>query len=198
VFVTTDSAAGAAKQVDILRAAQQLFGEVGYDKTGVREIAERAHVAIATIYSYFGTGKIGVLGAALDERVSRLVAHTLATGEAAPIDAFLDRVRRLNQELIRDPFLRRVLTEQDRVAEPRLRERGHEIVNLFASVAIQDLRNLVAAGHARCDDPEAVATLLRVATEGWALADRAGEDQVSHDRMLETLLAAVRALITAT
>jgi AcrR family transcriptional regulator len=184
-----------AKYGDIITAAQELFGEVGYDKTGVREIAERAHIAIGTLYSYFADGKIGVLTAALNERVERLSTYVMQTEEADPVDAFLDRVRRLNSEIARDPFLRRVFIDQDRVTEPRLRERGRQIVDDFGAEAVAELRRLTKAGLARCDDPEAVAVLLRVANVGWIATHASGVHNVEHARFHDTLLAAVRALI---
>jgi len=184
-----------AKYGDIITAAQELFGEVGYDKTGVREIAERAHIAIGTLYSYFADGKIGVLTAALNERVERLAAYMVQTNETDPVDAFLDRVRRLNSEIARDPFLRRVFIDQDRVTEPRLRERGRQIIDDFGNEAVAELHRLTKAGLARCDDPEAVAVLLRVANVGWIATHASGVQTVEHVRFHETLLAAVRALI---
>lgn len=185
-----------AKYYDIIAAAQELFGEVGYDKTGVREIAERAHVALATLYSHFGDGKIGVLAAALNERVERLTAYVAETTHTDPLDAFLDRVRRLNSEIARDPFLRRLFTDYDRVTEPRLRERGREVIDFFSAAAIDELRHLTAAGLARCDDPESVEMLLRVANIGWIISENAGAGRgVDHDRFLSALLESVHARI---
>ncbi|MUL67142.1 hypothetical protein BOO86_21895 [Mycobacterium sp. CBMA 234] len=185
----------ATKRIDVIRAAQELLAEVGYAKTGVREIARRAHVAVGTIYANFGTGKVGVLQAALDERVARLVAHVDAATGDDPVDLFLDRARRLNRELVGDPFLRRIVAERDRVTEPILRDQGHAIAQMFATAAVADLNRLVEDGAVHCSDPEAVATLVRAATTGWALWDRAGQTQTDHDRMLETLLSAIRALL---
>jgi AcrR family transcriptional regulator len=70
-----------SKQADVIRAAQDLFAEVGYAKTHVREIANRAHVAIATVYAYFDSGKVAVLQAAIAERISRLSAYVAARTE---------------------------------------------------------------------------------------------------------------------
>ena len=41
------------KRDDILNAAMELFGELGYDGTTVPMIAERAKVGAGTIYRYF-------------------------------------------------------------------------------------------------------------------------------------------------
>lgn len=184
-----------AKYGDIITAAQELFGEVGYDKTGVREIAERAHIAIGTLYSYFADGKIGVLTAAMNERVERLITYVAHTDETDPLEAFLDRVRRLNSEIARDPFLRRLFIDQDRVTEPRLRERGREIVDTFGNEAINELNRLNNARLTHCEDPEAVAVLLRAANVGWITTNASGAHSVEHARFLDTLIASVRALI---
>lgn len=183
------------KYGDIIAAAQELFGEVGYDKTGVREIAERAHLALGTLYHHFPEGKIGVLSAAMSERVERLLVHITPTEQHDPVEAFLDRVRRLNSEIVRDPFLRRVLLEQGRVNEPRLRERGREILDTFRALAVAELTRLTASGAADCADPQAVVMLMRVATVGWITAQASGTDIVDHDRMLNALIDAVRELI---
>lgn len=183
------------KHADIIAAAQELFGEVGYDKTGVSEIAERAHIALGTLYSQFPDGKIGVLTAAMNERVERLSVYVAQTDLTDPLEAFLDQVRRLNVEIVRDRFLRRIFLEQGRVTDPRLRERGREIVDSFDTLAVAELRRLTRAGLAECDDPEAVTALLRISNVGWITAHAAGISNIEHERTLDALIDAVRALI---
>ncbi|MGA8327821.1 MAG: TetR/AcrR family transcriptional regulator [Mycobacterium sp.] len=183
------------KYYDIVAAAQVLFGEVGYDKTGVREIAGRAHIALGTLYSQFPDGKIGVLSAAMTERVERLVDHISRSERNEPVEAFLDRVRRLNSEIVRDPFLRKLFLEQGEAYEPRLREHGRELIDSFTSLAVAELTRLTESGEAACTDPEAVAVLMRTATIGWIAAHASGTANVDHDRLLDVLIAAVRALL---
>ena len=183
------------KYYDIVAAAQVLFGEVGYDKTGVREIAERGHIALGTLYSQFPDGKIGVLSAAMTERVERLVDHISRSDRSDPVEAFLDRVRRLNSEIVRDPFLRRLFLEQGHVTEPRLREHGRELIHSFSSLAVAELTRLTESGEAACTDPAAVSLLMRTTTVGWIAAQASGTATVDHERLLDTLFAAVRALI---
>jgi AcrR family transcriptional regulator len=183
------------KYHDIVAAAQVLFGEVGYDKTGVREIAERAHIALGTLYSQFPGGKIGVLSAAMTERVERLMDHISRTEHSEPVEAFLDRVRRLSSEIVRDPFLRKLFLEQGQAYEPRLREHGRELIDAFTSLAVAELTRLAESGEAGCTDPEAVAVLMRTATIGWIVAHASGTATVDHERLLNVLIAAVRALI---
>jgi AcrR family transcriptional regulator len=183
------------KYHDIVAAAQLLFGEVGYDKIGVREIAERAHIALGTLYSQFPDGKIGVLTASMTERVERLADHISRSERSEPVEAFLDRVRRLSSEIVRDPFLRRLFLEQGHVSEPRLREHGRELIDSFGESAVAELTRLTESGEAACTDPEAVAVLIRSATAGWIAEHASGTVTVDHERLLDVLIAAVRALI---
>jgi AcrR family transcriptional regulator len=191
----TSSAHHSAKARDIIAAAQQLFGEVGYEKTGIRDIAERADIALGTLYTHFEDGKVGVLDAAIDERVTRLVGFVAEVVDADPLEAFLERIRRLNTELADDPFLRRLIADQSPDGEPRLRERGRQIASAFDSSAVNELRRLRAAGYARCDDPEATALLLRVTSLGWIASRNGPFNDVDHNRLLDALIAAVRALV---
>ena len=193
----TESAAvqRSPKYYDTVAAAQALFGEVGYDKTGVREIAERAHIALGTFYKQFPDGKIGVLSAAMTERVERLMDQISRTERSEPVEAFLDRVRRLNSEIVRDPFLRKLFLEQGQAYEPRLREHGRELIDSFSSLAVAELTRLTESGEAACTDPEAVAVLMRTATVGWIAAYASDTATVDHERLLDVLIAAVRALI---
>lgn len=184
-----------AKRRYILEAAQELFGQHGYDKTSVREIAARAHVALGTLYSYFGEGKENILEAALDARISMLFQHVLTGPQLDPVDEFLERARRLNSELVSDPFLRRLIADEHQVSDPRIRERGMHVVELVSGYGREALAALIAEKRIVCADPEAVETLLRAATQGWIVADRMGQPQTDHDRMLGVLLDAVRALI---
>jgi len=183
------------KYYDIIAAAQALFGEVGYDKTGMREVAERGHIALGTLYSQFPDGKVGVLTAAMTERVEQLVEHISRSERSEPVEAFLDRVRRLSSEIVRDPFLRRLFLEQGHVTQPQLREHGRKLIDSFGALAVAELTRLTESGEAVCTDPEAVAVLIRTTTAGWIAEHASGTATVDHERLLDVLIAAVRALI---
>jgi len=43
------------KQIEILQVAEQLFAEVGFDGTSIRDIAQKANINIAMISYYFGS-----------------------------------------------------------------------------------------------------------------------------------------------
>jgi TetR/AcrR family transcriptional regulator len=82
----------------ILTAADELFGERGFDATTTRDIAERSGVNKALIHYYFGTkdelldavleGYYAMLGSALQDALAR--HQTLEAQVAALIDAYVD------------------------------------------------------------------------------------------------------------
>ena len=82
----------------ILAAADQLFGEVGFDVASTREIAERAGVNKAMLYYHF-KGKDELLEALLDdyyERMTGMLSAMLTDGDgvedrvAVLVDAYVD------------------------------------------------------------------------------------------------------------
>jgi AcrR family transcriptional regulator len=112
--VTTQTEAPAsqvARRERILDAAVELAAEGGYDAVQMREVAERADVALGTLYRYFPS-KVHLLVAALsrtfrelndgvqsagdtgtpEERVYRVVAH---------VTRFLAKNRRLSGAMVR-------------------------------------------------------------------------------------------------
>jgi AcrR family transcriptional regulator len=176
----------------LVEAAQALFAEVGFDKTGVREIAGRAHVAVGTLYAHFPGGKAQVLKAAIDHRVSLLLDEVQGVTDGDRLEQFIARAHALNRGLVDDPFLRRLLRDQDRLAEPDLREQGRRIVRSFEKLAITELHELERHHAVGSVDVEALAALLRVTTLGWIVADSAGQEQVDYGRVESALLGALR------
>lgn len=59
----------ADKRADILKAAEQLFAEYGYEATSTRQIAKESGANMAMINYYFG-GKMGVFVEIMEERVA--------------------------------------------------------------------------------------------------------------------------------
>ncbi|HVE75986.1 MAG TPA: TetR/AcrR family transcriptional regulator [Actinomycetota bacterium] len=61
------------RRLRLLAAGRQLFGERGYLKTEVGELARRAGVTKPILYDHFPNGKTEVFIAVLDEHVQRLL-----------------------------------------------------------------------------------------------------------------------------
>jgi AcrR family transcriptional regulator len=67
----------------VLDAAEAVFAERGFHGARIQDIAERARIAVGTVYNHFAD-KDEVLSALLDERTEGLLAHVRAGGAAAP------------------------------------------------------------------------------------------------------------------
>lgn len=83
------AAAASATRAEVVRAATSLFRERGYAGTTIDEVAERAGVAVQTIYNAVG-GKTALLDAVLD---------AVAAGPDAPrvvADVMAERTRAVN------------------------------------------------------------------------------------------------------
>lgn len=69
----------------ILRAADELFHERGYNATSVEDIAARAGVGVATVYNYFGT-KFDLLSAQVQPAIRRIRNAVAVLFSALPDD----------------------------------------------------------------------------------------------------------------
>jgi AcrR family transcriptional regulator len=104
-----------ARQIKILEAARLLFLENGYSKTNMEDIADKAEVGVATIYTYF-ENKEGVFAqiSRLDmseimERVDARLEHFPEDPAEAIIELFSIYSKmydKISMELIRDFIIR--------------------------------------------------------------------------------------------
>lgn len=167
----------AATQLDIARAAAELFTEHGPDGTTAEDIAERAGVALRTFYRYFrnkqdavgpllsrgadrwrellaasepGAGLPRALEAAIEESLSVRDAHT-AEG--------LRQTRALLRAAVADPALRAVWYRVNQESEEKL----IPVVARLAGPDADPLEVRLAAA--------AATDAIRVALEAWATTD---------------------------
>ncbi|MCX3061165.1 TetR family transcriptional regulator [Streptomyces beihaiensis] len=167
----------AATQLDIARAATELFTEQGPDNTTAEEIARRAGVALRTFYRYFRNKQdaVGPLLAAGGERWRELLAatepgtslpealETAATASLSPRDAAAEegllRTRALLRAARDDPALRAVWYRVNQESEEKLLP---VVARLAAPDADEfELRLTVAAAT----------DAIRVSLEVWAATD---------------------------
>ncbi|MFB4300860.1 TetR family transcriptional regulator [Actinomadura sp. NTSP31] len=167
----------AATQLDIARAAAELFADKGPDGTTAEEIAGRAGVALRTFYRYFRSKQdaIGPLLASGGDRWRALLAETgpdtglaealesaAVASLSAPGDVAAEGLR-WTRGLLRaaqdDPALRAVWAQVNHDSEERL----IPVVARLAGPDADPLEvRLVAA---------AATSAIRVALEAWAAAD---------------------------
>jgi AcrR family transcriptional regulator len=70
----------------ILDAAEAVFAERGFHGARIQDIAERARIAVGTVYNHF-SDKDEVLSALLEERTEGLLAQVRAAGQDRPSTA---------------------------------------------------------------------------------------------------------------
>ncbi|MFF8376419.1 TetR/AcrR family transcriptional regulator [Streptomyces sp. NPDC015661] len=167
----------AATQLDIARAAAELFTERGPDGTTAEEIARRAGVALRTFYRYFRSKQDAVApllaggadrwrellaatgpGAGVPEALERSIAASLTPGTEAEAEG-LRWTRGLLRAAAEDPALRAVWYRVNQESEERLRE----VVAGLAGPDADPLEVRLAAA--------AATDAIRIALESWAETD---------------------------
>jgi AcrR family transcriptional regulator len=120
---STDGELGSAAQRDrqkrILDATLALATKGGYDAVQMRAVAERADVALGTLYRYFPS-KIHLLVAALSREFAHTqerLSRTAIPGET-PYERMVFVLRRTTKAMQRDPMLTEAMTRAFMFADP--------------------------------------------------------------------------------
>lgn len=151
----------------ILAAAARVFADRGYANTTTNHIAERAGVAIGSLYQYFPS-KDAILVALAEEHVERAFAGVLekvAEKREAPVPELL---RALVDALLeahgKEPRLHRVIFEEAHLLEGRFRERLEELDDRALELA----RALIAerCGELAVENPEMASFVVVHVLEG--------------------------------
>jgi AcrR family transcriptional regulator len=92
---------GEQTRMAIIEAAYAVFLEKGYHGASMRQIADRAQIALGGIYNHF-TGKEDIFAAVLDAyHPYRRIVPVLEKAEGETVDAFLhDAARQLKNEIM--------------------------------------------------------------------------------------------------
>ena len=105
------SAAQRARRRRILDAAAYLAGKGGFEQVQMRAVAERADVALGTLYRYFPSKihlLVSVLGQQLEEAADTLERHAVPGATSA--DRVMHVLERTTRALQREPHLTEALT----------------------------------------------------------------------------------------
>lgn len=165
---------GARTRERLLRAAEQVFGELGYHDASVAKITELAGVAQGTFYRYFD-GKQAVFEELVAD-LSRRVRHAMSAASAQGRDRL--EAERLGfqaffQFTAEHPALYRVIRQAE-FASPRMLHWHYEHI---ADGYAEALRAASARGEIAEVDPEVTAWALMAVGEmigmRWILWDEA-------------------------
>jgi len=141
----------------LLRAAESVFGDKGYDQASIADIVGRAEVGLGTFYVYFPDKKSAFVEL-VDERGARLrrVLAQAVAGltdrleiERAGLAAFVDFIAE-------HPKLYRIVRQAEFVDEDAFRRYYVELAKRYAA----GLERAMQAGQIRRLDPEVVAYAL--------------------------------------
>ena len=127
----------------IVEAAIDLGTEGGYEAVHMRIVAERAGVALATVYRYFES-KDHLLSAAVSEWTSQLQARldrTPARGET-PVEQLVDVLRRASRGLERRPQFAAALIRALHSPDPSVAAAAADVRHQISAMATPILHSL--------------------------------------------------------
>lgn len=171
----------AERRARIGKVARQLVAERGYEGLTMRELAQRARVAVPTLYNLFGS-KDAILVAELEASARFIAAHLPATG-----DSFFLRgmaAFEAGMRLVEDSpaFYRECM--QMFLTSPETAEMRHRIEDGYIAIMASNLAAAKAAGQlADWAEPEIVARHMFAQYIAALIAWGLGELDVATFRM---------------
>ena len=141
----------------LLRAAEVIFGEKGYERASIADITRKSGVALGTFYVYF-PDKQSIFVEVVDElgeRLRRLIAEAV-TGLPHRIDVEREGLRTFFEFAREHPNLYRVVRQAEFVDEACYRR----YYDRFAKGYVRGLSQAMDAGQVRQMDPETLAYCL--------------------------------------
>ena len=172
------SAAQRERRKRILDATLALASKGGYDAVQMRTVAERADVALGTLYRYFPS-KIHLLVAALTEEMDQIqdkLDRKPIPGET-PADRMLYVLSRVTRSMQRDPMLTEAMTRAFMFADPSAATEVNTVARQMARMFTKAMHD----GEPSADD----IAIARVIGDVWLsnlvawVTRRASADDVS-------------------
>lgn len=156
----------------LLAAGHQVMASKGIDASTMAEIAELADVGAGTVYNYFASKDdlaMSVMERVMDLLAQRIEAVTNTFDDPGQVYAF--GIRNVMKAATTDDRWRWLLRRSEVIADAMYRVMG--------PYAIRDLRNAVAAGRYRTEDPELAWRMATHAIVGFSLAVCDGKIPIS-------------------
>lgn len=156
---------GSAAQRDrrrrILDATYQLAAEGGYDAVQMRAVAEKAEVALGTLYRYFPSKVhllVSALGRQFDEAQRRLNAREIPGDTAA--DRVLYVLKRLTRGMQGDPQLTEALTRAFMFADSSVANEIHHVGMAMTSIVTHAMHGTTPDEAEITDEDVAIARVI--------------------------------------
>jgi AcrR family transcriptional regulator len=182
----------------ILVAARRLFDRSGYAKTSMEDVAERAGLAVGTLYNYFRS-KDDLLLAIMQREADRLLRiaegilanppDDVVVAIAAMADLFVESISAEERMLWRELFAAAISSPHDLGA--RLLALDTQLIAQLSAL----LEKLKERGALAADvDPAQAATTMYGVCISWELAFLMNE-QISVDAMRSGITGAIRMMV---
>ncbi|MCL4521346.1 MAG: TetR/AcrR family transcriptional regulator [Firmicutes bacterium] len=130
-----------ARRQELMKAAVSVFSRYGYHETGVREIAEEAHVAVGTVYLYF-SGKTDLFVSLIDMLYGRVMEAVLANRRQSgnAVTKLEESLEAVVKVLLHDRDLARVVLIKSIGSEPMLEDHLWHVHQTFANLLVEELQ----------------------------------------------------------
>ncbi|MEU4604862.1 TetR/AcrR family transcriptional regulator [Kribbella sp. NPDC023972] len=155
----------------LVRAGQEIFSERSVEDVTVEEIAERAGVAVGSIYNHFGS-KAGLQAAVVEHALEadRHYMDRAYTADRSPVEQLYAAAEQYLDFYLDHPDYFRMLAFP---GQPGQYQAGQELSERLVRAVddqnrrlVEALRQGIASGDLRAVDPEEVATILWAAWNG--------------------------------
>jgi TetR/AcrR family transcriptional regulator, cholesterol catabolism regulator len=187
-----DGEQGSAAQRDrrrrILEATLQLASKGGYDAVQMRTVAERAEVALGTLYRYFPS-KIHLLVSALSlelEAIQEKLDRKPITGDT-PYERTLQVLGRMTRVMQREPLLTEAMTRAFMFADPSASSEVNAVARLMEDMVTQAMHD----GEPTADDRAKARVIGDVWLSNlvaWVTRRASANDVVNHLELATRLL----------
>ncbi|WP_281899176.1 cholesterol catabolism transcriptional regulator KstR [Phytohabitans aurantiacus] len=192
--LAADAEQGSAAQRDrrrrILDATLQLASKGGYDAVQMRAVAERAEVALGTLYRYFPS-KIHLLVSALARELDR--SQEKLTRAPIPGDTSYDRMLfvlgKVTRSMQRDPLLTEAMTRAFMFADPSAATEVNAVARLMEDMFTRAIHE----GEASADDRATARVIGDVWLSNlvaWVTRRASANDVINHLELAARLLLA--------
>lgn len=176
---------GQKTRAKLLKAAESVFGEKGYERASIADITRKGGVALGTFYVYF-PDKQSIFVEVVDElgtRLRRLIAESVAGCEDR-VDVERQGLRTFFQFVRQHPNLYRVVRQAEFVDEACYRR----YYDRFARGYVSGLTRAMEAGEVRRMDPEALAYCLMGISDFLGMRWVLWEEDPGLERVLDTAM----------
>jgi AcrR family transcriptional regulator len=192
--LAADAEQGSAAQRDrrrrILDATLQLASKGGYDAVQMRAVAERAEVALGTLYRYFPS-KIHLLVSALARELDR--SQEKLTRAPIPGDTAYDRMLfvlgKVTRSMQRDPLLTEAMTRAFMFADPSAATEVNAVARLMEDMFTRAIHE----GDPSADDRATARVIGDVWLSNlvaWVTRRASANDVINHLELAARLLLA--------